>query len=55
MGAISCVAAATDGANCLAMLVRREGETLNALMKRLDRAIGLAWSDDLFTDEVNGP
>ena len=27
----------------------------NALMKRLDKAIGLAWSDDLITDEVNGP
>jgi hypothetical protein len=24
-------------------------------MKRLDKAIGLAWSDDLITDEVNGP
>lgn len=50
-----CVAAATDDHNCLAMLVRRDGETLSALMKRLDKAIGLAWSDDLFTDEVNGP
>lgn len=50
-----CVAAATDDHNCLAMLVRRDGETLRALMKRLDKAIGLAWSDELFTDEVNGP
>lgn len=55
VGSITCAAAATDGANCLAMLVRRDGETLNALMKRLDQAIGLAWSNDLFTDEVNGP
>jgi len=54
VGSITCVAAATDGANCLAMLVRRDGETLDALMKRLDKAIGFAWSDDLFTDEVNG-
>lgn len=37
------------------MLVRREGETLNALMKRLDKAIGLAWSQDLIIDEVNAP
>lgn len=51
----ACVAAASDGSNSLAMLVRRDGETLTALMKRLDKAIGLAWSDDLFTDEVNGP
>lgn len=50
-----CVAAASDGSNCLAMLVRRDGETLGALLKRLDKAIALAWSDDEFTDEVNGP
>jgi len=37
------------------MLVRRDGETLNALLRRLDKAIGLAWSDDVFTDEVNQP
>lgn len=37
------------------MLVRRDGENLAALMKRLDKAIALAWSDNLFTDEVNGP
>jgi hypothetical protein len=49
-----CAATAADGNTCLAMLVRREGETLNALLKRLDKAIGLAWSDDLFVDEVNG-
>ena len=55
VGSINCVAADTDGANCLAMLVRRDSETLDALMKRLDKAVGLAWSDDLFTDEVNGP
>jgi hypothetical protein len=50
-----CVAAASDGPNCLAMLVRRDGETLGALLRRLDRAIALAWSDDEFTDEVNTP
>ena len=27
------------------MLVRRDGETFNALLKRLDKAIGMAWSD----------
>lgn len=48
-----CAATAADGSNCLAMLVRREGESLDALLKRLDKAIGLAWSTDIFIDEVN--
>ena len=48
-----CAATATDGSNCLAMLVRRDGESLNALLRRLDKAIGLAWSNDMFIDEVN--
>lgn len=50
---IGCVAAASDGSNCLAMLLRRDGETLGALLKRLDNSIALAWSDEVFTDEVN--
>ncbi len=48
-----CAATAADGSNCLAMLVRREGEIVTALLKRLDKAIGLAWSNDVFIDEVN--
>lgn len=32
---------------------RRDGESRNALLKRLDKAIGLAWSNDVFIDEVN--
>ena len=48
-----CAATAADGSNCLAMLVRRDGESLNALLQRLDKAIGLAWSNDVFIDEVN--
>jgi len=48
-----CAATAVDGSNCLAMLVRRDGESLNALLRRLDKAIGLAWSNDVFIDEVN--
>ena len=48
-----CAATAADGSNCLAMLVRRDGESLDALLKRLDKAIGLAWSTDIFIDEVN--
>ena len=48
-----CAATAADGSNCLAMLVRRDGESLNALLRRLDKAISLAWSNDVFIDEVN--
>ena len=57
MPPFDCLATATDDADrCLAMLVRRDGETLNHLVKRLDRAIHLAWTDDWFIDEVNdGP
>ncbi|WP_395685504.1 hypothetical protein [Caenimonas koreensis] len=50
---IGCVAAASDGHNCLAMLVRRQGESLSDLMARFDTAIGLAWSHGVITDEVN--
>ncbi|MEY2875976.1 MAG: hypothetical protein RLZZ373_3347 [Pseudomonadota bacterium] len=50
-----CAATAADGSNSLAMLVRRDGETLNALLKRLDRAIGAYYDDGETVDEVNGP
>ena len=52
---IGCVATATDGHNCLAMLVRRRGETLTQLLTRLDLAIAKAFNEDLFTDEINPP
>lgn len=48
-----CVASAADGSNTLAMLVRRDGETLSALLKRLDKAIALAYDEGRITDEVN--
>jgi hypothetical protein len=44
-GFIGCVATAADQHYALAMLARREGETLNALIKRLDKAIG-RYDDD---------
>jgi hypothetical protein len=50
-----CGATAADGSNALAMLVRRDGEALNALLKRLDRAIGAYYNDGETVDEVNGP
>ena len=36
------------------MLVCREGETLNALLKRLDKAIGRYFDNDDLVDEING-
>ncbi len=47
------VAVATDGESTLAMLVRRDGEALSQLLKRLDLAIARAHTDDVFTDENN--
>ena len=51
---IACAATAADGHNTVAMLVRRDGETLNALLKRLDRAIGTFYDDGDIIDEING-
>jgi hypothetical protein len=50
---VGCVATATDGHNCLAMLVRGQRETLVQLLTRLDQAIDKALTDDVYTDEVN--
>jgi hypothetical protein len=50
---IGCVATATDGHNCLAMLVRRRGETLAQLLARLDQAIDKALTEEIYTDEIN--
>lgn len=54
LAGIECAATAADGHNCLAMLVRREGETLNALLRRLDKAIATVWEGSDPIDEVNG-
>ena len=50
-----CVATACDDAQCLAMLVRRKGESLDALLQRLDAAINSAYENERFIDEVNAP
>ena len=50
-----CVATATHDAQCLCMLVRRRGESLDALLRRLDAAILDAYENDHFADEVNAP
>ena len=53
---VQCAAIATDGRRPLAMLVRRDGETLAQLLKRLDKAIDLAHEEAVFVDEINnGP
>ena len=51
---IECAATAADNHNTVAMLVRRESETLNALLKRLDNAIGKFYDNDEIVDEING-
>ena len=55
IGPIECAATAADGHNALAMLVRRDGETLNALLKRLDKAIARFNETGEPTDEINPP
>ena len=51
---IECAATAADNHSTVAMLVRRENETLNALLKRLDKAIGKFYDNDEIVDEING-
>jgi hypothetical protein len=53
MQPVGCVAVAGEGKQSVAMLRRREGESLKELLGRLDLAIGRAMVDDVFTDEVN--
>ena len=56
IASIPCAATAVDEDQCLAMLVRRDGETLGQLLIRLDRAIEIAAEDEDFIDEINnGP
>jgi len=52
---IPCAAVAADGHNSLAMLRRRPGEQLQDLLVRLDEAIGVAWNEGRFADEINPP
>lgn len=53
-GPFQCAAIAVDSSSQLAGLVRRDNETFLELLKRLDAAIGKAWDEDEFTDELNG-
>ena len=54
VGPIDCVASASTSYDCPVMLVRREGESFVALLKRLDRSIAKAWEQEISIDEVNG-
>lgn len=49
---IPCVACAADVHNTIALLVRRDGESLTALLKRLDKAVARYYSDTVVTDEI---
>ncbi len=53
IGPIRCAAVACDENQQFAALVRRPAESLDALLKRLDKAIGRAWNHDEFADEIN--
>ena len=56
IGPIRCAATAGDEDQPLAMLVRREGETLEQLLMRLETAIDKAIEEEIFIDEINnGP
>lgn len=47
-----CVACAADFHNTIALLVRRNGESLTTLLKRLDKAVARYYSDTVVTDET---
>ncbi|MEE4146291.1 MAG: hypothetical protein V2I26_15915 [Halieaceae bacterium] len=53
MRPVGCVAIANDESNTLAMLKQRPGESLMALLERLDQAIERAVEDEEFADEIN--
>ena len=56
IGPIHCAATEADDDQSLVMLVRRDGETLEQLLIRLDLAIEKAVEDEIFIDEINnGP
>ena len=52
---IDCAALAADHHNTLVMLARRDGETLAALLKRLDKSSGRYYETGETIDEVNAP
>ena len=55
IGPAHCAATACTDHQALAMLVRRDDETLEQLLIRLDVAIEKAVEEEIFTDEINDP
>jgi hypothetical protein len=51
---VPCAAIAADESIMLAALLRREGESLVDLLNRLDAAVGKAFDEEIYTDEING-
>jgi hypothetical protein len=50
---VRCAAVAADEGNMLAALLRRDGESLIDLLDRLDEAVGKAFDEEIYTDEIN--
>ena len=53
VGPVKCAATACNEHQALAMLVRRNDETLGQLLMRLETAIGKAFEEEIFIDEIN--
>lgn len=53
IGPVECAASAANSNECLALLARREGESVSALLERLDAAIGKAQEGGPIVDEIN--
>lgn len=51
---VPCAAIAADESTMLAALLRRKGESLINLLNRLDEAVGKAFNEEIYTDEING-
>lgn len=51
---VPCAAVAADESTMLAALLRRKGESLINLLNRLDEAVGKAFNEEIYTDEING-
>ena len=54
VGPIRCAVFAADEDRQPAALVWRPGESVEELLLRLDAAIGMAWEENVFVDEING-
>jgi hypothetical protein len=51
---VRCAASACDEDSQLAVLVKRDIETIDDLIERLDAAVDRAWEHEIYTDEING-